>query len=257
VPSPISSGSRSFDVLRGAFLADVNLRTETEWAFRLAVETYNPSDRGIRFIIGGIGEWIITLAAYKAGLITMPGGHNADGHDTESLLREQGKNLWSVKTSYDPKASYKFTITNGQGGAGKGLVVPTVFLAPGLPGIVMVDPKTYPEMAAFVEAKEGAGETKLAKVHVLAFAENHPECVIPFTMPPNPGAAIREPSLEAVRLLVDVDQFPTLRKMFADVRQHDTGKSLVDQIQRLKHLKDTGALTDDAYEAAIKKIVSA
>lgn len=254
---PPSSGSQPFDLLRAAFLSDPNLRTETEWAFRLAVETYNPSDRGIRFIIGGIGEWIITLAAYKAGLITMPGGHNADGHDTEGLLREQGKNLWSVKTSYDPKASYKFTITNGQGGAGKGLVVDTVFLAPGLPGMVMVDPESYPEMAALVEAKEGAGETKLAKRHILEFAGAHPECVIPLSMPPNPGAAIREPSLEAVRLLVDVDQFPTLRRMFSDVRHHDSGKSVVDQIQRLKDLKDAGALTDDAYEAAIKMIVGA
>ena len=254
---PPSSGSQPFDVLRAAYLSDPNLRTETEWAFRLAVETYNPSDRGIRFIIGGIGEWIITLAAYKAGLITMPGGHNVDGHDTEGLLREQGKSLWSVKTSYDPKVSYKFTVTNGQGGAGKGLVVPTAFLAPGLPGIVMVDPRVYPEMAGLVEANEGAGETKLAKKHVLEFATAHTECVIPMSMPPNPGAAIREPSLEAVRLLIDVDQFPTLRKMFSDVRQHDSGKSVVDQIQRLKELKDAGDLNDESYEAAIKMIVGA
>lgn len=252
---PTSSGSPAFDVLRAAYISDPNLRTETEWAFRLAVETYNPSDRGIRFIIGGIGEWIITLAAYKAGLITMPGGHNADGHDTEALLREQGKNLWSVKTSYDPKAAYKFTITNGQGGAGKGLVVATVFLAPGLPGMVMVAPDTYPEMAGLVETKAGAGETKLAKKHVVDFAAAHPECVVPISMPPNPGAAIREPSLEAVRLLVDVDQFPTLRKMFADVRQHDSGRSVVEQIQRLKELKDAGDLDPDSYDAAIRLVV--
>ncbi len=32
---------------------------------------------------------------------------------------------------------------------------------------------------------------------------------------------------------------------------------MVDQIQRLKDMKDAGALTDEAYEAAIKMIVGA
>ena len=59
-----TSGSPEFDSLRGAFAVDPALRQETEWAYRLAVETYNPSDRGLRFITGGIGEWIVTLVAY-------------------------------------------------------------------------------------------------------------------------------------------------------------------------------------------------
>src|SRR3954463_3533242 len=107
-----SSGSRQFDALRSAFTSDTALRQETEWAFRLAVETYNPSDRGIRFITGGVGEWIITLAAYKANLVTLPEGHNADGHDTIDLLNKT-RALWSVKTSYQAyRPSSTFTLTN-------------------------------------------------------------------------------------------------------------------------------------------------
>src|SRR3954454_20985627 len=99
-----SSGSPQFDALRSAFTSDTALRQETQWAFRLAVETYNPSDRGLRFITGGIGEWIITLAAYNARIITLPEGHNADGHDTLDLLA-QNRALWSVKTSYRPSGA--------------------------------------------------------------------------------------------------------------------------------------------------------
>ena len=214
-----SSGSEQFDALRAAFEVDSTLRTETEWAFGLAVSTYNPSDRGIRFIIGGIGEWIVTLAAYRAGLVTLPDGHNADGHDTVDLLKKQSKALWSVKTSYAQyTAKSTFTITNGVNGPGPGLVVPTIFLAPGLPGIVYVDPKGHPDMAARVVF--GKGESKLAKEHILAFSVEYPECVIPFDMPVNPGAAVRDPGLEAVRILVDVPQFSRLRTMLPMSRTH-------------------------------------
>ncbi|NHA00515.1 hypothetical protein G5V59_12090 [Nocardioides sp. W3-2-3] len=126
-PATYSDSLAQFDRLRGTFHRDAGLRQETEWAYRLAVETYNPSDRGLRFITGGIGEWIVTLAAYRAGIVTLPDGHNADGHDTVDLL-SQARGLWSVKTSYKPGG--KFTITNGQGGPGAGLVVSTIFLSP-------------------------------------------------------------------------------------------------------------------------------
>ena len=252
----VSSGSGAFDRLRAAFLKDPTLRTETEWAFQLAVQTYNPSDRGIRFIIGGIGEWIITLAAYQAGLITMPGGHNEDGHDTVGLLKEQGRALWSVKTSYAAySARSTFTITNGQNGPGPGLIVPTVFLAPGLPGIVYMDPELHPQVAELVVF--GKGETKLAKEYVLGFATLHQECVIPLDMPVNPGAAIRDPGLEAVRILVDVPQFSRLRRMFMDVEAHASGKTVVDQIQRLTAMLKAGDINQEAYDGALKMITGA
>jgi hypothetical protein len=245
------SGSAEFDRLRTTFADDPALRQETEWAYRLAVETYNPSDRGLRFITGGIGEWIITLAAYRAGLVTLPDGHGADGHDTVDVLG-RSRALWSVKTSY--KRGGSFTITNGQGGAGAGLVVPTIFLSPDLPGIVLVDPDSHPEMVARVEF--GKDSSKLVKAHVAAHAERRPECVIPLAMPVNPGAAVTDPALEAVKILVDNVNFPRLRTMFADiVALQDV--SLVSQIRDLKQLLEDGTLDEAQYRAAVDRLTGA
>ncbi|WP_122815924.1 hypothetical protein [Nocardioides pantholopis] len=245
-----SSGSSEFEALRAAFLKDPSLRTELEWAYRLAVESYNPSDRGLRFITGGIGEWIITLAAYRAGLVTMPDGHNADGHDTASVLAE-AKGLWSVKTSY--RRGGKFTITNGQGGPGLGLVVDTVFLSPDLPGIVYVNPEAHPEMVEVVAWHKDS--TSLTKADVAGFAVLHADCVIPFTMPENPGAAVKDPGLEAVRLIVDNSNFPRLRTMFVDVAAASAeDKSIVAQIQQAKKLHSDGTLSDEQFEALVGKL---
>lgn len=246
-----TSGSPQFDRLREAFLADPALRQETEWAFRLAVETYNPSDRGLRFITGGIGEWIVTVAAYRAGVVTLPEGHNADGHDTQDLLA-QARALWSIKTSYK-NDNGTFTITNGQGGPGPGLIVPTIFLSPNLPGIVYVNPNVHPEMVALQEPKSDS--MKLAKRHIAAHAAAHPECVVPFTMPENPGSAVRDPGLEAVRLLLDGPQFPRLSKMFRDTARVDT--TLVEQLRELRAMRDKGALSEESYQAAVRKVTSA
>lgn len=245
------TGSSAFDRLREAFARDPALRQELEWAYRLAVETYNPSDRGLRFITGGIGEWIITLAAYHAGILTLPGGHNADGHDTEAL-RSEVQALWSVKTSYQtysPAAT--FTITNGQGGPGAGLVVPTIFLAPGLPGIVFVSPEVHPSLVAQVVF--GKSEAKLRKGAVHSHASAHPECVIPFTMPVNPGAAVKDPGFEAVRLLLDSVHFPRLRLFFQDAAA-SRDATIVTQVQRLKRMRDEGGLTEQQYQGLLDKL---
>lgn len=243
--------SRPFTSLRRAFTADAALRQETEWAFRLAVESYNPSDRGLRFITGGIGEWIITLAAYNAGIVTLPEGHGADGHDTLDLLG-QARELWSVKTSYSSTGT--FTITNGQGGPGAGLVVPTIFLAPGLPGIVYAHPELHPELVE--QQRAYTDSMKLEKAAVKAHGLTHPECVIPFDMPTNPGSSVKDPGLEAVRLLLDGPQFPRLSSMFRDSKTR-ADSSLVSQLRELEGMRSRGALTDDQYRDAVRRITSA
>lgn len=253
-PAPGStsgSGSPEYDRLRAAFVADSGLRQETEWAYRLAVETYNPSDRGLRFITGGIGEWIMTLAAYRAGLVTLPDGHGADGHDTVELLGK-ARALWSVKTSYKPGGS--FTITNGQGGPGAGLVVPTIFLSPEFPGVVFVSPDIHPGVVEFVEFRRDS--SKLDKRHLQVHAKEHPECVIPMSMPTNPGAAVTDPALEAVKVLLDSVNFPRLRSMFEDVRSRQDN-SIVTQIKDLRRLFEEGALDEAQYRAAIGRVTGA
>lgn len=245
-----TSGSPEFDALREAFARDAMLRTELEWAYGLAVENYNPSDRGLRFITGGIGEWIITLATYRAGIVTLPDGHNADGHDTAKVLSDT-RGLWSVKTSYSLKN--KFTISNGQGGPGAGFVTPTVFLSPGLPGITFISPSVHPEILEQVEWR--GDSTALAKPVVADFALRHPECVIPFSMPENPGAAIKDPSLEAVRIIVDNTNFPRLRSMFLDVAAATSEeRSIVAEIQKAKRLYEDGAITKRQFVALVNKL---
>jgi hypothetical protein len=239
-----------FRVLRSAFERDLGLRQEAEWAFRLAVEAYNPSDRGLRFVTGGIGEWIVTLAAYQAGIVTLPEGHGADGHDTLDLL-SQVRELWSVKTSYSGGGS--FTITNGQGGPGAGLVVRTIFLAPGLPGIVFADPRLHPELVS--QQRAYTDSMKLDKSAVKAHGVAHPDCVIPFDMPVNPGSAIKDPGLEAVRLLVDGPQFPRLSSMFRDSKAK-ADSSYVSQLRELEAMRSRGSLTDEQYQAAVRHITS-
>ncbi|HEX2705435.1 MAG TPA: hypothetical protein VHM65_06725 [Candidatus Lustribacter sp.] len=243
-----SSGSPQFDQLRRGFLADAALRQELEWAFRLAVETYNPSNRGLRFITGGIGEWIITLAAYRTGLVTLPDGHDADGHDTLDLLAEV-RELWSVKTSY--KRSGKFTITNGQGGPGAGLVVPTIFLSPDLPGIVYVSPRAHPSMVDRVEF--GKDSSKLGKDVVRDHAKRHLECVIEFDMPENPGAAVVDPALEAVRLLIDNLNFPRLRLLFQEARERKD-VTVVTQVKELKKMREDGTLDEAQYQSLMDQL---
>ena len=45
---PKTSGSEQFDNLRASLASDSQLRFEVEALLRLIVETYNPSDRGVR-----------------------------------------------------------------------------------------------------------------------------------------------------------------------------------------------------------------
>ena len=98
ISSSATSGSAEFDLLRDKVRSERQLRNDIENLMLLVVETYNPSDRGIRFITGAIGEWILALAAYSAGVISMPAGHNADGFDLRGVL-SQSKSLWSAKGS--------------------------------------------------------------------------------------------------------------------------------------------------------------
>jgi len=242
-----SSGSDAWDRLRDAVAKDSQLRTEIEWLMSLSVETYNPSDRGTRFITGSIGEWLVAFAAYAAGVLTMPDGHNANSHDLRGLLG-QAKDLWSVKSSY--RSGGSFGVSNGRDGPGPGLVGPVVFWSPEFPGLVFVDPAIHPEVTRAQVAK--ADQMQLSKSAVLAHARAHPECVIECDVPENPGTATKDPGFEAVRLLVESGPFRRLRKMLVDAAAVDS--TLVSQLRQLQAMRDRGDLEQSAYEAAVRKL---
>lgn len=244
-----TSGSAEFDLLRDKIRDDRQLRNEIEALMLLVVETYNPTDRGVRFITGGIGEWMLALAGYTAGVLSTPAGHNANGFDLQGVL-SQSKALWSAKGSN--RAGGDFIISNGRNGPGAGLTQPTVFWSPDLPGLVYVDPARHHEVAN--AQKQLKDSTVLVKSAVAAHAKAHPECVIELVVPENPGTANNDPAFEAVKVLIAGGNFPRLRRMLDDAAKVDS--SLVGQLKELQAMRTAGHISDDQYDAAVKKITS-
>ncbi len=245
----ITSGSAEFDLLREKVITDRQLRNDIENLMLLVVETYNPSDRGVRFITGGIGEWILALAAYSAGVVSMPAGHNADGFDLQGVL-SQSRSLWSAKGSNS--TSREFRISNGLGGAGAGFSHATVFWSPLLPGFVYVDPKLHVQVAAAEKKKSDA--TLLPLAAVAEHSRVHPECVIELMIPKNPGTASLDPAFEALKVLIARGNFPRLRKMLDDASKVDS--SFVDQLRALQKMRQSGQLSDEQYDAAVLKLTT-
>ena len=244
-----SSGSPEFDRLRSVIATDRQLRNDLEAALLLIVETYNPSDRGVRFITGGIGEWILAFAAYAAGVVSMPAGHNEDGFDLMALIG-RSRELWSAKGSNSRGGT--FTITNGQGGPGVGFVHPTVFWSPDLPGFVYADPMVHrPVVVGQVQRRDA---TVIKKSVIAQHAAAHPECVAEIIVPDNPGTATKDPSFEAVKLLIEGGNFPRLRRMLDDSTKADP--SVVGQLRELQAMLNSGLLTEAQYNAAVAKVTS-
>lgn len=243
------SGSRAFDDLRDSMAQKPGLRRETEGALELLVNRVNPSDRGQRFIVGAAAEWIVAGAAWSAGVLTVPGGHGVDGFDLKDI--ETGaRGLWSVKASF-AKSISSFRITNGLGGAGRGMTDPTVFLSPKLPGIVLVHPERHPDVATAVVARQDATELPF---RVLAnHASAHPECVVELAIPTNEGRGNEDASLMFTKSLISPDRFPLLSDVFvkAERAAHDVST----EVERLAHQRDTGLLTDEEFQAAKRRVL--
>ena len=242
-----SSGFAAFDALRDELERNTGLRQEVEAALDLNVRRVNPSDRANRFGSGAAVEWILASAAFAAGVLTVPGGHNANGFDLRDLLGEARDGLWSVKnqTKRGP-----FRITNGIGGGGRGFIEPTVFLSPALPGIVFGDPELHVDLAA--AAIETADAVVLPFVAVLAHANLHPECVAECSMPRNPGTGSDDPWLDYVASLLSPERFPRLSQMFIDSKP--VSRSLSDEVSRLAALKDQGTITTEEFAALVAKL---
>jgi hypothetical protein len=214
------------------------------------VETFNPSNRGNRFIVGAIGEWLVALSAYAAGVVSVPAGHNADGFDLEDV-HANSKKLWSVKSSYSPSGA--FIISNGRDGAGRGLVHPTLFWEPKLPGIVYVNPDVHLDVVEGQRTKKDSVE--LPKQVVRDHAQRHPECCIEVEIPVNPKTGQRDSGFEEMRSLIRRGNFPRLRRMFDDSERSDT--SVVGRIKELIQMRENGQISSSQYDALVDKISGA
>lgn len=244
-----SSGSENFDALKQSIDSDTQLRAEIEGFLRLVLETYNPSDQGTRFLTGAAAEWVLAMAAYSAGIIMIPEGHGSVGVDLMSVFGS-AKEAWSSKSS-SQKRPTAFRISNGMGGAGRGFVDPTIFMAPQLPGLVFAHPDKHPEVR---EAQQVKGDAVTLPFRVVRdHASKHPECVIAMDIPYNEGHGRTDPALPVIRDLVTTHQFPRLSKLFQDSNPRKS--SVVDDLSDLRKMFDNGDISQETFDAACKKVV--
>ncbi|WP_062519292.1 hypothetical protein [Demequina silvatica] len=244
----MSSGSPDFDDLRDRLMADAAVLRELEAAMRVCLGRVDPADRGSRFIMGGAFEHLISAAAWAVGVLTAPGGHNANGFDLVNL-REKARGMWSVKSQTGTPGEWR--ITNGLGGAGGGMTDPTVFVAPTLPGLVLVDPATHPEVVA--QTRQRSDAVVLPFGAVKAHAKAHPECVIPMNAPKNEHRGKEDAGIAFVESVATPEQFPRLSNMFMASKPKTEGPVL--EIHALIALRDSGALTEEQFQAAVNKTI--
>lgn len=244
-----TSGSADFDKLRDHLAANPTVRKEMENAFAFLLARANPSDRAARFVVGGAVEWIVAAAAWSAKVLTIPGGHNANGFDLTDVLN-QAKGLWSIKFG-SQKSPNDWRLTNGLGGAGKGFVEPTIFVHKKLGGLLYIDPAKHPDVVAKVVSDGDAA--KLAFKVTLEFAAAHPECVATVDVPINEGQAANDPHA-FIKDLLSPATFPNLAKVFVDATP--VPKSVSDEIRQLTELRDSGVLSDAQLTLAIDKLLA-
>lgn len=243
-----SSGSEAFDAFRRTLADNTQLRSELEQALRANVYRVNPTERANRFGSGGAVEWILASAAFAAGVLSIPGGHNANGFDLRAL-REDARGLWSVKNQTSPKPM-AYRITNGLGGSGGGFTEATVFLSPHLPGIVFADPTIHADLASLTY--DSGDATMLGFAAIRAHAAAHPECVAVCQMPVNPGTGEEDPWLAFIESLLNPQQYPTLARMF--VASKPVQGNLASELQTLVALRDAGSLTPAQFDAAVQRL---
>lgn len=241
-----SSGSAAFDDLRRALASNAGLRSELEAALDLNVRRVNPTDRANRFGSGAAVEWILAAAAFSAGVLSIPGGHNANGFDLRDL-REDARGLWSVKNQ---TKRGEWRITNGLGGSGGGFVEPTIFVSPSLPGLTFVDPRLHRDVADQVVVKSDA--VTLPARAVEGHAAARPECVVLCSMPSNPGTGREDPWMDYVENLLSVGRFPQLSQLF--VASKPVSGTLTSELRALVAMRDSNQITAEQFDLMVRHL---
>jgi len=246
----IGSGSSEFDALRSHLEHRREVRREVEFAFSSLLTAANPSDRGLRFLFGNGAEWIMAAAAWSAGVLTAPAGHNANGFDLGDLLN-QAKGLWSVKASASVGSS-QIRLKNFMGdGAGSSWVEPTLFVGPYLRGAVLVDPNLHLEVRDEVSRKSDA--LVLSGKAVRDFAAKTPQNRIEFDVAVNNGSSSMDP-YAFIKSVIAPEHFPILARPFL-VAAPPVLSSRVEEIKRYAELRDAGLLDDEQFKKAIASVI--
>lgn len=244
------SGSGEFDALRSHLLANREARREVEFAFSALLTAANPSDRGLRFLFGSGAEWIMAAAAWSAGVLTAPAGHNSNGFDLGDLL-VKAKGLWSVKASASTSAS-DVRLRNFMGdGAKADWVEPTLFVGPYLKGAVLVDPRIH---AAVKEKMRRSSDALLLGGGVVKqFALDNPSNYVPFDVAINKGGGPNDP-YAFIKSVIAPEHFPILSRPFVESAPVTTS-SRVEEITKLVALRDAGALDEHQFRRAVNEVL--
>jgi len=246
------SGNSEFDRLREHLLANKTVRREVEFAFASLLTAANPSDRGMRFLFGGGAEWIMASAAWSAGILTAPAGHNANGFDLADLLAK-ARGLWSVKASASA-SSGQIRLTNFMGdGSNAVWEDATLFVAPYFGGAVLVAPQTHHEVHAKVRKTGDA--LVLSGAVVREFRDNNPANFIPFEVAVNSGVRAGDP-FAFIKSVLAPEHFPNLSKPFL-ASAPITISNRVQEIERLVALRDQGVLDEAQFKQAVDQVIAA
>lgn len=249
----VTSGSEAFDKLREHLREDHEVKREVEFAFASLLTAANPSDRGLRFLFGNGAEWIMAAAAWSAGVLTAPQGHNADGFDLADLMHD-AKGLWSVKASASA-SSGQIRLKNFMGdGANADWTEPTLFVGPYLSGAVLVDPILHPEVKA--EAKRGSDALVLGGGAVKRFSLTHPANHAEFEVTVNKGGKTGDP-YAFIKSVITPDHFPHLAQPFAASQPKTAPSSRVEQILRLSEMHKAGQIRDDVFQKLVAEAADA
>lgn len=244
----MSSGSIEFDRLKQELENNTGLKKEVEFAFSALLRAANPSDRGMRFLFGQGAEWIIASAAWEAGVLTAPSGHNQNGFDLGYLLNS-AQGIWSIKASAS-KHNGTVRLKNFMGeGVGAEWEEPTLFVSPYLGGAVLVHPKIHTQVTQ--KARHSGDALTIGCGAVKKFAKENPENFAPFEVIENIGQNRADP-YAFIRSILKPDIFPILSRPFQEA-QAKTSTTVVDSIQELVRLEKDGVLTKDQLSQAISK----
>ena len=243
------SGSAEFDTLRHHLLNSPAVKREVEFAFSSLLTAANPSDRGLRFLFGNGAEWIMAAAAWSAGVLTAPAGHNANGFDLGDLLNK-AKGLWSVKASASSSAG-DIRLKNFMGdGANADWTEPTLFVGAYVKGAVLVDPAQHTEVHD--KMRHGNDALLLGGGVVKRFAQDNPANYVPFDVAINQGGGANDP-YAFVKSVITPEHFPILSKPFLAAAPIVTD-NLVEEIKKLADLRDQGVLDDESFKKAVDRI---